>query len=59
VNHGICRAFRFNRRHVACDASVSRTAILVVRVFLNRRGSWAVRRGSSVTVKAEFVSRLA
>lgn len=43
MNHRICRAFRFNRRHVASDALTTYAAFLVVRVFLDSRCSWAVR----------------
>ena len=43
VNHGICRAFRFNRGHVASDALTACASFLVVRVFLDGRCSWTVR----------------
>ena len=59
VNHRISRAFRFNRGHVACDTLASSTAVLVVRVLLDRRCSWAVRRRWSVTIKTELISGLA
>src|SRR5215469_393538 len=58
VNHGIWWAFCFNCRHVARDALTSGTAVLVMRVFLDRRCSWAVRRGGSVTIKTELISGL-
>src|SRR5665213_1909030 len=35
VNHRICRAFRFNRGHVASDALTTCAPFLVVRVFLD------------------------
>ena len=44
VNHRIGRAFHFNRWHVASNALVARAALLVVRVFLDSRCPWAVRR---------------
>jgi hypothetical protein len=37
VNHRVCRAFRFNRGHVASDALAACASFLVVRVFLDRR----------------------
>lgn len=43
VNHRICRAFGFNRGHVASDALTACTSFLVVRVFLDSRCSWTVR----------------
>lgn len=43
VNHRICRAFRFNRGHMASDALTACASLLVVRVFLDSRCSWTVR----------------
>ena len=44
VNLRISRALRFNRGHVASDALTSRAPLLVVRVFLDSRCPWTVRR---------------
>jgi len=59
VNHGVGWPFRFNGRHVACDALASRATVFVMRVFFKCSGARPVGRRRAVAIETKVIGRLA